>query len=457
MRSVSNRLMICAAGLCLLLAQSVEVAASDELDIRRDATVEAVERVMPSVVNIATETIIQIRDPFEDLLRQFFNPYHSQQAPHSQLSLGSGVIIDEDGYVLTNDHVVRRADKIWVKLNNKSEPYEAKLIASNPKTDVALLKLKCKPGEHFAAVKFAQDDDLLLGETVLALGNPFGLGGSVSRGILSSKSRSAPKENDQLDVPNWLQTDASINPGNSGGPLVNLRGELIGLNVAILSKAQGIGFAIPIKLVNAALSEIVTPELSSKQLWFGARVKPVSLPLMVTTVESNSPADKAGLKPGDQIVRVNGHPPRGLIDFNQELVNSEKQDVVLAVKTGNESREITVHLVLEKDFFNAALIEKRIGVTLQKMDAQLAGYFGLDSANGFIVADVDAKSPAANNLQAGCLVSSIEGQTPPDMISAAKLVFTKKPGDTVQLSVLQPQKRGRFTFLVPGQVELPVQ
>ncbi len=230
---------------CFSLSGTAALADAPETDVRRDATVTAVERVMPSVVNIATETMIQVRDPFEEMLRQFFDPYHRQQAPNSQLSLGSGVIIDEAGYVLTNDHVVRRADKIWVKVYGNETPYEAKLISTNPKCDVALLKLQAKPGEHFAAVKFAPDDDLLLGETVLALGNPFGLGGSVSRGILSSKSRSAPRENDALDVPNWLQTDASINPGNSGGPLVNLRGELIGLNVAILSKAQGIGFAIP--------------------------------------------------------------------------------------------------------------------------------------------------------------------------------------------------------------------
>ncbi len=456
MRQLRNGFIVCAAGLCLWLGQPGTAVAAVEPDIRRDATVEAVERVMPSVVNIATETIIQVRDPFEDLLRQFFDPYHSQQAPHSQLSLGSGVIIDEEGYVLTNDHVVRRADKIWVKLNGREQPFEARVISSNPKSDVALLKLVCKPGERFAAVKFAQDDDLLLGETVIALGNPFGLGGSVSRGILSSKSRSAPKENDQLDVPNWLQTDASINPGNSGGPLVNLHGELIGLNVAILSKAQGIGFAIPIKQVSAALSEILTPELSSKALWFGARVKVGLTPLMITTVQPQSPADKAGLKPGDRILSVNGRAPHGAIDFNQQLVNSDKPDVVLSVEAGGEQRQVTVRMIPVKEFFNAALIERRIGVRLQQLTPQLARYFGLDSTSGFIIADVDADSDAAGQLQAGCLVSAIDGQMPEDMATAAKLVFAKKKGETVQLNVLAQQRQGRLTFLVPATVELPV-
>src|SRR3954469_2559693 len=199
-----------------------------EPDIRRDATVIAVEEVMPSVVNIATETIVHVRDPFEDVFRQFWDPYHRRQPPNSQYSLGSGVVIDEAGYVLTNDHVVRRADKIAVKFASGTNVYDATVVASDAKSDVALLRLKARSGEKFHAIKLAREDDLLLGETVLALGNPYGLGGSVSRGILSSRSRTVPKEGSPLDIPNWLQTDAPINPGNSGGPLVNLRGELIG-------------------------------------------------------------------------------------------------------------------------------------------------------------------------------------------------------------------------------------
>jgi S1-C subfamily serine protease len=425
-------------------------------DIRRDATVEAVERVLPSVVNIATETMIQVRDPFEDMLRQFFDPYHRQQAPNSQLSLGSGVIIDEDGYILTNDHVVRRADKIWVKVYTNETPYEAKLIATNPKRDVALLKLQAKPGEHFAAVKFAPDDDLLLGETVIALGNPFGLGGSVSRGILSSKSRSAPRENDALDVPNWLQTDASINPGNSGGPLINLRGELIGLNVAILSQAQGIGFAIPIKLVSAALSEIFTPESSGKSLWFGARIKVGPPPFTITTVQSQSPADLAGLKVGDHILRVNGVAPKGFIDFNELIVNSEKPEIALGVESGGKTREVSVTLMPEKDFFNAGLIEQMLGVRLQAITPQIAQRFMLNSTNGFLISGIEEHSPAADQLRPGYLVTGIEGQAPENLIAAAKIIFAKKKGESVKLDVTVQERRGAFIYHVPGTIELPV-
>jgi S1-C subfamily serine protease len=224
---------------CLLGGATGACGQTGETDIRRDATVVAVEKVMPSVVNIATETIIHVRDPYEEFFRQFWDPYHRRQPSNSQYSLGSGVVIDEEGYLLTNDHVVRRADKIAVKFCTGTNLYSATVVASDPKSDVALLKLNARPGEKFRAIQLAHEDDLLLGETVLALGNPFGLGGSVSRGILSSKSRIVPKEGEPLDIPNWLQTDAPINLGNSGGPLVNLRGELIGINVAVLNEVEG--------------------------------------------------------------------------------------------------------------------------------------------------------------------------------------------------------------------------
>src|SRR5213593_907085 len=210
-----------------------------EPDARRDATVEAVKKVMPSVVNIATEEVVPIRDPMENLFREFFDPYYRHRQPNTQFSLGSGVIIDEEGYIVTNFHVVGRARRVWVRLYDGRE-LEADKVAVSPSTDVALIRIRAKAGEKFKAIRFAADDDLLLGETVIALGNPFGLGGSVSKGILSSKSRRAEVEGDeQLQLPDWLQTDASINPGNSGGPLINLRGEVIGINVAILREGQG--------------------------------------------------------------------------------------------------------------------------------------------------------------------------------------------------------------------------
>src|SRR6476660_7406985 len=190
-----------------LLAFSLPALAA-EPDIRRDATVAAVERVMPCVVNIATATVVEYQDFYQSLFHEFFGGNAGPRRQQAEYSIGSGVIIDEDGYVLTNLHVVRRATRIQVKLWDGRE-YEADRIVATENSDVALLKIRCKPGEKFKAVNFAADDDLLLGETVLALGNPFGLGGSVTKGILSSKSRRPATENEPLDVMDWLQTDAA--------------------------------------------------------------------------------------------------------------------------------------------------------------------------------------------------------------------------------------------------------
>jgi serine protease Do len=436
-------------------------ARAAEADVRRDASVCAVEKVMPCVVNIATETIIPVQDPFEDLFRQFWGPYHRRQPPHSQYSLGSGVVIDEEGYILTNDHVVRRADKISVKFCTGTNFYTATVVASDEKSDVALLKLNARPGEKFQAIQLAREDDLLLGETVLALGNPFGLGGSVTRGILSSKSRVPPKEGQRLNIPNWLQTDASINVGNSGGPLVNLRGELIGINVAVLNEymgqpAQGIGFAIPIKRVLEALSDIFPTEFV-KSYWFGARVKVGTTPLVITSVQPQSPAGKAGLQTGDAIQQVNGKAPKSFIDFAELLASGAEKSETLAVQRGAAQKDITVRLVPEKSVFNAQMIRDKLGLKLEDMTQRTAERYGLDASDGFYVAAVDPDSPAgAAGMQSGMLITSIDGQLPSDLCEAAKLLYAKKKGDTVQLGFPVLQRMGAFNVRSQGVVELAV-
>jgi len=429
-------------------------------DIRRDPTVLATEKVLPSVVNIATETIIQVRDPFEEFFRQAWGPYHRQQPPNSQYSLGSGVVIDEEGYLLTNDHVVRRADKIAVKFCAGTNTYTATVVASDPKSDVALLKLNARPGEKFKAIQLAREDDLLLGETVLALGNPFGLGGSVSRGILSSKSRVLPKEGEPLDIPNWLQTDAPINLGNSGGPLVNLRGELIGINVAVLGevmgqRAQGIGFAIPIRRVLEALSDIFPTEFV-KAYWFGARVKVGTTPLVITSVQPQSPAGKAGLKAGDAILQVNGKAPKSFIDFADLLAAGAGANETLAIRRGTARNDVTVKLVPEKSVFNAGMIREKLGLSLEGLTPQVAARYGVGPADAYFIVGVEERSSAAEaGLLRGMLVTGIDGQLPADLCAAAKLLYAKKPGDRVQLELAIQQRMGSFNVLRPGSVELP--
>jgi len=448
-----NRSSSCSAVVGVLLAVLPLQAA--ESDARRDATVEAVKKVLPCVVNIATEEVIPIRDPMENLFREFFDPYYRRRQPNTQFSLGSGVVIDEEGYIVTNFHVVGRARRVWVRLHDGRE-FEADKVAVSPATDVALIRIRAKAGEKFSAIRFAADDDLLLGETVLALGNPFGLGGSVSKGILSSKTRRPPTENEPLDVADWLQTDAAINPGNSGGPLVNLNGELIGINVAVLNQAQGIGFAIPVRRVSEKLGEIYSPEMDG--MWFGARVRPGSAPLQVTAVQVESPAGKAGLRAGDLILEANGRAPRSFIDLTSVLRTAKDQhELRFSIQRGSDRRTITVRQIPEKSFFNAELIRRKTGVSVQALTPQSARSWGVAGAEGLLITSVDRGSAAAAaHLERGILITSIDGLAADDVTRAAKRLYAKTRGDKVQLGVLQSVQRGPFVQLHQAAVELTV-
>jgi len=403
-----------------------------ETDVRRDAVVEAVEKVMPSVVNIATASIVEYHDFYDPLFRQFFGIPRARE----QISVGSGVIIDEEGYILTNLHVLRRATRVQVKLWD-GRVYDAEpLVVYTAQKDVALLKLRAKPGEKFTAIKFAADDDLLLGETVLALGNPFGLGESVSRGILSSKTRREPVGDEPLDVANWLQTDAAINPGNSGGPLINLRGDLIGLNVAV-GQGQGIGFAIPVKQVSAALSDFFTPELLDS-VWFGARLKAGSLPLTIISVQPGSPADKAGLREGQQVVQANGKTPRGLADFARLVGESPNQSLTLQIQKGSSRSTVNLKLLPFDD-----LIHQKVGLTLLNLSPQTAASFNVQAGTGLYIEEVEKGSPAERaQIQRGFLLTEIDGQNTRDVATAAILLSTKRRGEQVQLSLIVPRRYG---------------
>jgi serine protease Do len=413
-------------------------AVQAEPDIRRDAVVRVTDEVMPCVVNVRTESVVESRDPFEEMWRRYYG------APKVESSLGSGVIVSEDGYLLTNLHVVKRASRIQVKLSDAAGGgvYDVEPMYGTSQIDVAMLKIiPHQKGEKFKAIHFAKDDDLLLGETVLALGNPFGLGESVTKGILSSKRREAPKENENLQMANWLQTDALINPGNSGGPLVNLRGELIGINNAILQGAQGIGFAIPIKEVRQALGEIFNPETASR--WFGAQVS-VETPLIVRNIEPHSPAEDAGLKAGDLIVNLNGHPASDYIDFTRALRETANLNFNLTVRCDGEARELRVRLLPFPELFR-----RRLGLELQDLTADKARQLGLENLggqeSGLLVARVEKGSAAERaSLREYDVINGIGDQRVRSYLDAYAALAPLSVGATAELSVLVPRTKGNL-------------
>jgi len=420
------------------LWQAPSAAGAIDTDARHDATVEAIEKVLPSVVNIATATVIQYHDFYDDLLRQF---YGMNRPAREIMEAGSGVIIDEEGYVLTNLHVVRGASKVQVKLSDESiYDAEPQFVATTQK-DVALLKIRLRPGEKrtFQAIKLAMDDDLLLGETVLALGNPYGLGGSVSRGILSSKNRRPASGNEPLNVEDWLQTDASINPGNSGGALINLKGELIGINVAVYRQEQGmgVGFAIPVKQISAALADFFAPEVTDA-LWFGARVGGSGLALLVSSVQPGSPAEKAGLRIGQRVLQVNNQPVKSVMQFNRLLTGAANNAAVLQVEQNGERRTVKVQLVRFDE-----LINQKLGLVLLNIKPENVARTQTRVVESLFIEDVKPNSPAEKaRLKRGFLLVAIDGRAAGSLIAVADVLSAKKPGDEVALTVVMPQRIG---------------
>ena len=451
LRAAFAATLLAFAGSSLRAADETSVAEAEALpftppaDLRRDATVLAVERVMPSVVNIATRTWVNRETAYERRLREF---YGYQRRPEANYARGSGVVIDEDGYVLTNSHVVGDADDIWVQFFESDEAIPAERVELSQSKDVALLRLKPKEPRKFRAVKFAKDDDLMLGETVIALGNPFGLGGSIAKGILSSKSRrpsDAVPAGESLDIADWLQTDAAINPGNSGGPLVNLRSELIGLNVAVLSPgySQGIGFAIPIRRVNEALAEMLTGE-TVNGFWFGARLKPASRPLTVQHVQPGSPAAQAGLRAGDSILEANGKPAGSLIEFNRLLTAAkDRKPTDLLLRRDGTNHQAQLRLIDERIFFNNAYLRKRAGFTVRQ------------SPNGFVVDAVERGGPAETaRLRTGMLLTAVDDQPADSLVTLAKAAYSKEPEQTLKLGIVFLERAGLLVRRYEGEVSL---
>lgn len=434
-------------------------AVTGEVDIRRDATVAAIERVIPSVVNIRTAQLVRRNDPYEEMMRRFYGLNDDSEASE----VGSGVIVDavgESGYILTNVHVLERANRVQVQLSDGRE-YEATPLLGTSLKDLALLRIVQRPGDKpFKPITLAKDDDLLLGETVIAVGNPFGLGSSVSRGILSSKNRRPePAAGDkQLNYQDWLQTDADINPGNSGGALINIRGELIGINAAVYStgQAKGTGFAIPIKQVSSALSDFFTLEWSAK-LWLGARFRGAPYPLTVREVQSGSPADKAGLQVDQEILEVNGKPVSSLAALNQQIAASLNRQVALTVLDKGTRQVLTVTLVALADL-NRQLFHRRLGLTTAALLETQASQMKLGNEEGVLVEEVEKGSPADKaQLQPGMVITEVDGVKIKDLVNVSNALNNKKSGEAVQLLVKVVNRYSNgLARVMTGQVDVLV-
>jgi serine protease Do len=420
---------------------------------RRTPIVVAIEKTSPAVANISTERIVSIRhsNPYlgsrSEMFDQFFNDFFSGgQKKMVESPLGSGVIIDEDGYIVTNEHVVSRASKIKVRLSDGRD-FEATMISSDPGSDLAVLKINSpKPLPY---VKMGTSNDLMIGEPVVALGNPFGLENSVTTGVLSAKNRVFTLNTNygEIKYEGLIQTDALINPGNSGGPLINIDGELIGINAAIVNQAQGIGFAIPVDKVRQTLVKLFNFRELNK-IWFGVQVEEKDAAergIMVSSVEPESPAFKAQIKKGDFITRIDSKEIQDILDFEKYVLKKNAGDK-LHININRDGREHKLIVTLEKAPVPSIekLAQEKLGLYVQNLTQQLAKQLNLWWVkSGVLIAGVEKGSPSASvGIEAGQVIVYVGQYRINKVEELGALLKIMQSGETWELGVIWSDNLG---------------
>jgi serine protease Do len=387
--------------------------------VLQNAFVQVARSVKPAVVQITTEKIITYRywDPFGDLeeffrspLDEFFGLPRRKQQPKTfkkkQEGLGSGFIVSEDGYILTNNHVIEGVDKILVKLLGDEKKYEAKVIGTDSKTDLALIKIDVR--RSLPVVKLGDSDKIEVGEWVIAIGNPYGLEETVTVGVVSAKGRSGFGITQYED---FIQTDAAINPGNSGGPLVNIKGEVIGINTFIISPymAQGIGFAIPINLAKKVFTQLKEKGKVVRG-YLGVYLQALNEELaksfelaemkgaVVSQVIENSPAEKAGIKEGDVIIEYDGSKVEDVKDLQMKVANTPVGKRV-PIGIWRDKKKITIYVTVGEMPDEEPIVEKEEksswrGMKVSSLTESIKSQFGIEEKEGVVVVEVENGSSA---------------------------------------------------------------
>jgi serine protease Do len=399
---------------------------------RRTPAVLAVQNVGPAVVNIKTKSYVRTSHLFGDI---FMRPRNGNRL--QDRTLGSGVIVHETGYLVTNEHVVHGAASIQVTLRD-GRKFDAKLVNSSVDSDLAVLKLGGKG--PFPSVAFGDSDDLLVGETVFALGNPFGLTNSLTFGVLSATEREVHFRNRTV-FKDFLQTSALINPGNSGGPLLDINGRVIGVNVAIDTRGQGIGYAIPINRVKRVMTALIGQEVV-RNAWVGFEVEPAGEALVVTRVYADGPARESGVRRGDVIRTVAGDPVTSPFDFYVTLLRSQmeekEQKVRLTVERDRRRTEVVVSF--------QAMTHKRndAGMTFADLTPRLNRRFGLPADLRFVVVTRVEPGGAASQvgIEQGDIILEIGGYTVRNAQTLNELLgYLQQRGTPISIVVFRNQAR----------------
>ncbi|MDO8426338.1 MAG: DegQ family serine endoprotease [Deltaproteobacteria bacterium] len=424
--------------------------------------VELAKRLSPMVVNISTTQVIkerplvpfpEFKGPFDEFFGDDFNKFFNE--PHREFkrqSLGSGFVINKEGYILTNFHVIENATEIIVTLSSDKKDYKAKVVGQDQKLDIALIKIK--PEVDLPVAPLGNSDDLQIGEWVLAIGNPFGLGGSVTSGIVSQKGRvigAGPYDN-------FIQTDASINPGNSGGPLFNMRGEVVGINTAIIAGGQGIGFATPINMVKDVLVQLKEKGRVTRG-WIGVSIQELTPELaksfglkeakgvLVSSVNPGDPAEKAGIRPGDIIISFDGRPITDLSDLPRTVASTPPgKDVEVKVLRDGKEKTLFVNIGTKSEDEMAEAVpeekdtatDRRLGLSVQPLTPEVAKRLGITDTEGVIISSVKPDSPAGDaGLRRGDVIKEIDRNPVKNVRDYSKAITEAEKNDVALFLILR--------------------
>jgi serine protease Do len=448
-----------------------------------NAFIHAAERIVPTVVSITVTSTQDSRRPrFFDDFHRFFGPdfeFRQDQTPIPRQGSGSGVIATTDGYIITNNHVVANADANGIKvvLNDRRE-YTARLVGSDQNTDLAVIKIE---GDNLTVAEFGNSDELRVGEWVLAVGNPLQLTSTVTHGIVSALGRGALGViSGEYSIENFIQTDAAINPGNSGGPLINLRGEVIGINVAIATTSarfQGYGFAIPVNLARVVVEDIIRHGFV-RRAYLGVRIQAVDETsaralgldkvrgVLVQDVVSGGPAEAAGLKAGDVILKVDDKEVNQSNELQMEIARRQP-DSKVKITVYRDGRERTLDVTLKtlgddsapiaeaqptRDDTDRARPEpetvtlENIGLTLRQLDSETKQQREVEA--GVLIQGVSPLSPAQQRgIVRGDIIVEADRKKVNTMSDFRTIIDSKKPGDALMLRVQGTDKNYRFVAL----------
>ena len=428
------------------------------------------EKLMPSVVNISTTTTITTRSnpfpfqfppgsPFEDMFKDFGTPQERKTS-----ALGSGFIISDDGIVITNNHVIQGAEDVFVRVNGDQE-FKAKILGADPGMDLAVLKIESD--EKFVPVKFGDSDKARIGDWVIAIGNPFGLGGTVTAGIISARNRSIGLSRYE----DFIQTDASINQGNSGGPLFNMNGDVIGINTAILGQSGsiGIGFAIPSNSADRVIKQLIEFG-ETKRGWLGVRIQTVTKEIadvekldkprgaLVASVADGSPSDKGGIKAGDIILEFDGKPIKEMVELPKIVAQTDVGKKVV-VKVWRNKREITKNIILgrletSEDFKEQTIITEKpkeveiegLKITVRLLDRKDIEDRKLSKdVKGVVITKIAQDSPV-NYLEIGNIIVEAQKKkinTIGDLENIVKMA-TRSSEKTLLIAIYNNQNQRRY-------------